>query len=209
MGIDVRQVSVIPDDISIIGTEVVKASHKYDYVFTTGGVGPTHDDVTMKGIAQGFGVRITRHADIINLLHDRFKDSVNDAVLKMAEVPEGAEIIFHNDVRFPVTTFKNIYIFPGIPEYLKRKFSLIKDRLSSSPFYLKRVFLNTHESEIAGALNTVVAENTNVAFGSYPVVDNPDYRVVITIESKSTDHLNRAFDMLLKRLSQHKIVRTE
>jgi molybdopterin-biosynthesis enzyme MoeA-like protein len=74
---------------------------------------------------------------------------------------------------------------------------------------LRRVFLNTHESEIAGALNTVVAENTNVAFGSYPVVDNPDYRVVITIESKSTDHLNRAFDMLLKRLSQHKIVRTE
>jgi molybdenum cofactor synthesis domain-containing protein len=209
LGIDVRRVSVIPDETGIIGNKIVEFSGRYDHVFTTGGVGPTHDDVTMKGIAKGFGVRLIRHPEITKLLHDRFKELMNEAVMKMAEVPEGAEVVFHADLRFPVITFKNIFIFPGIPEYLKRKFTLIKAGLGSSPYYLRRIFLKVHESEIAEALNSFVDENADVTVGSYPVVDNPDYRVVLTLESKSSERLNMAFDNLKSRLSEHMIVRVE
>ncbi len=116
LGVDVRRISIIPDNIEIIGREVTDFSGSYDYVFITGGVGPTHDDVTIAGIAKGFGVRIIRHPEIRKILSARFNNSLNNAVMKMTEVPEGAEIIFREGMRFPAITFKNIFIFPGIPE---------------------------------------------------------------------------------------------
>ena len=209
LGVNVRRISVIPDEIEIIGKEVFDFSHTYDLVFTSGGVGPTHDDVTMAGIAKGFSVKIIRHQEIKNFLSIKYNKPLNDAILKMTEVPEGAEIIVFEDIRFPIISFKNIFIFPGIPEYFKNKFSLIKERFRSSPFYLKWLFLNTHESSIADILNAVVSENTDVDIGSYPVVGNPEYRIMVTIESKSDASLNRALDDLKSKLPENILVRIE
>jgi FAD synthetase len=200
LGVEVRRISVIPDEIDMIGIEALEFSGLFDYVFTTGGVGPTHDDVTMAGIAKGFGVKLVSHPGIKKVLAERFKSSLNDPVMKMTEVPEGAEVIVNDKMRFPIILFKNIYIFPGIPEYLKNKFPFIRERLRSSSFYVKRLFLNAHESHIAGALNNIVKKYRDVIFGSYPVVGRDDYRVVITAESKSADSLKRAFDELTKIL---------
>lgn len=211
LGVEVRRISVIPDEIEVIGKEVAEFSNRYDYVFTTGGVGPTHDDVTMAGIAKGFGVKLVKHPEIKSFLSLRYNNSnsLNEAVFKMTEVPEGAEVIVWENMRFPLVSFKNVFIFPGIPEYLKNKFSLIKEVFSSSPFYLKRLFLNAHEYEIAGVLNLAVAENTDVTFGSYPAVGNPEYSVVVTVESKSDASLNKALDWLMSRLPENMLVRVE
>jgi molybdenum cofactor synthesis domain-containing protein len=209
LGVQVKRISVIPDETAEIAREVVEYSNAFTYVFTTGGVGPTHDDVTMKGIAQGFGVRLVQHPEIQNVLVKRFGNTKNDSVLKMAEVPEVAEVIFHQKMRFPVVSYKNIYIFPGIPEYLRNKFLLIKNRFSSSPFYLRRIFLNTHESEIASILCDVLYENNDVSIGSYPVVGSQDYRVVITVESKSPGSLSNAFNSLKQKLPEGIIVKEE
>ena len=209
LGVDVRCISVIPDEAEIIGEKTVEFSKKYSYVFTTGGIGPTHDDVTISGISKGFGLKIVQHPEIKKILSEKYNNLLNEAVLKMAEVPEGAEVIFYKDMRFPIIYFKNIYIFPGIPEYLKNKFPFIRDRFISSPFYIKRVFLNTHESDIAETLNKIVTEHDKVTIGSYPDVSNTEYRVVITVESKSEDSLNRAFNDMVKRLPVKIIIRTE
>ncbi len=209
LGVDVRRISVIPDEIEIIGREAVEFSNRYDYVFTTGGVGPTHDDVTMAGIAKGFGVKLIKHPEIKKILYSRFNSSLNDAVLKMAEAPEGADLFVMEGIRFPVVSFKNIIIFPGIPEHLKKKFALIKERFRSSIFFLKRLFLNAHESDIAGILNIAVAENTDVIFGSYPVVGIPEYRIIVTAESKSEGSLNKALDNLISKLPEDIVVRVE
>ncbi|MBI4850123.1 MAG: competence/damage-inducible protein A [Nitrospirae bacterium] len=209
LGVDVRRISVIPDEIDIIGTEAEEFSRNYDYVFTSGGVGPTHDDVTMAGIAKGFGVKLVQHPEIEKLLTLRFKNNVNSALLKMTELPEGAEIICEQNMRFPVVSFKNIFVFPGIPDYLQNKFSLIKERFRSSSFYLKKIYLNTYESEIAERLNVVVAEHSGVAFGSYPITGAKEYRVLITAESKSEGSLSKAVDDLLRRLPQDIIVKVE
>ena len=139
LGVDVRRISVIPDDVDSIGLEVKQFSRDFDYVFTTGGVGPTHDDVTMQGIASGFGVNLVQNAELLNVLTSRYTGAMNEWVLKMAEVPEDSEIIANKDTRFPVVLFKNIFIFPGIPEYLRSKFPLVRDRIISAPYYMKQI----------------------------------------------------------------------
>jgi len=209
LGVSVVRISVIPDDIETIGKEAARCSQSYDYVFTSGGVGPTHDDITMAGIARGFGVKLVSHPILEGKFRVRYGDSVNEAVMKMADVPEGAEIIDLGDKSFPVVLFKNIYIFPGIPEYLRKKFSSIKERFRCSSFHVKRFFLNAEESDIAAILNLVVVENAEVTFGSYPVIENPEYKIMITLESKAEASLNKALGELLQKIPQRLVVRIE
>ena len=127
----------------------------------------------------------------------------------MAEVPEGAEVIDFSDMSFPLVMYRNIFVFPGIPEYLRNKFSLIKERFRSPAFYLRRLFLNANESDIAEILNTIVAENREVSFGSYPVLGNPAYQIIITAESKSEDAVSKSMDELLRRMPKNIIARAE
>ncbi len=209
LGVDVRSISVIPDELEIIGDEAVRFSNKYDYVFTSGGVGPTHDDVTMAGIALGFGVPLVEHPDIKEILLSKCGDLLNEAVMKMTKVPDGSYVEYNEKMRFPIVSFNNIYIFPGIPEYIRNKFAVIKEKFRSTAFYLNRLYLNCHESVIAEILNKVVSENNEVAFGSYPVLGQSDYRVIITAESKSEDSLKQALFSLMETLPSDVIVRTE
>ena len=209
LGIDVRRISVIPDEVEIIGDEVSHFSAQYDFVFTSGGVGPTHDDVTMAGIAEGFQVDLVRSGEIEDMLRSRYKRDLNDAILKMTRVPEGAEIIHHGTMRFPVVVYKNVFIFPGIPDYVKNKFTAIKERFRAGSFFIKKLYLDTHESDITEILNRVVDENVDVSFGSYPVLNMPDYRVIITAESRSEGPLQSAMDSLLQSLPQSVVVRIE
>lgn len=209
LGVSLLRISVIPDDVEVIGSEAALFSGSFDFVFTSGGVGPTHDDITMEGIAKGFGVGLMRHPELEKRFRQRYGDAVNEAVLRMADVPEGAGLIELGETRFPLVTFRNICIFPGIPRYLREKFSLIKEKFRSSAFYLKRLFLNAEESEITAVLNRVVEDNRNVIFGSYPSLGNPEYRILVTAESKSEDDLNAAMERLLEGLPKEIVVKVE
>ncbi len=209
LGVNLLRISVIPDDIEIIGKETSAFSSQYDFVFTSGGVGPTHDDVTMEGIARGFGVGLTSRPEFEKYFRSKCGDRLNDAVLKMTKVPEGAEVIDLGNMSFPLVLFNNIFIFPGIPDYLRKKFSLVKERFRSSAFHLRRFFLDAMESDIAETLNAVVAESMDVSFGSYPVIGNPEYQIIVTAESKSEDALNRAAEEFLSRIPGEIVVRVE
>lgn len=209
LGVSLKRISVIPDDIKIIGSEAAEFSRHYDFVFTSGGVGPTHDDVTMEGIAKGFAVKLVSHPRFVEYFRSKYGWPLNNAILKMTEVPEGSEIIDLNNMSFPLVLFRNIFVFPGIPEYLRNKFSLIKERFRFSAFYLKRIFLDANESDIAEILNAIVAENKDVSFGSYPILDNPEYRIIVTIESKSEGSVIKAVEELMRRIPNKIIVRVE
>ncbi|MDO8282927.1 MAG: competence/damage-inducible protein A [Thermodesulfovibrionia bacterium] len=208
LGVDVRRISVIPDELDVIGKEARDFSVAYDFVFTTGGVGPTHDDVTMEGIAQGFGVRLVRSPLIRNILSSLY-DSMNDAVLKMADVPDGSDIIFNEKMRFPVVNFKNIYIFPGIPGYLKNKFPLIRERFASSSIYLNKIFLKTRESDVAAVLSELDSSENGITIGSYPILECDDFNLIVTVESRSMDSLERAMRKLIEKLPGEGIIKIE
>jgi len=207
LGVSVMRISVIPDDVDAIGREAAWFSKRFDFVFTSGGVGPTHDDVTMEGIAEGFGVSLARRPELERRFRLRYGDSANAAVLKMAEVPEGTEIIDLGSTRFPLVSFRNIFIFPGIPGYLREKFSLIQERFRLPSFLLKKFFLNAEETEIAEILTTIVRDNADVAFGSYPVLENPGYKIVVTLESKSEDSVDKAVKDFLRRIPAEAVVK--
>ncbi len=209
LGVEVQRISTIQDEIELIGREVADFSKRFDLVFTSGGVGPTHDDVTIDGIARGFGVRVVRHPDIVRRMHQRLGNDVNEARLRMANVPEGATLLATEALFAPVVNFRNVYIFPGIPRILEERFHAIKERFREAPYFLKNVYLKYGEGVIAVMLNEVLAKFPELMLGSYPVLDIPDYKVKVTLESKDSDYLDRALQNFLASLPDGAVHRIE
>ncbi len=209
LGVEVQRISVIPDEIELIGNEAASFARQFDFVFTTGGVGPTHDDVTMAGIARGFGLRVIHHPELERRLRERHGNNINEARLRMAEVPEGAELLGEGTLYAPVVKLRNIYIFPGIPKILHERFQVIKESFRDTPFYLKVVYVKEGEGVIASILNNLLAGFPELLLGSYPVLDNSDYKVKVTLESKDMRYLEQAFQKLLTTLPEGAIHRIE
>jgi molybdenum cofactor synthesis domain-containing protein len=207
LGVEVRRITVIPDEVDLIALEVARFSADYDVVFTSGGVGPTHDDVTIEGVARAAGVRVVRHPALVALLEAFYKERLNEAHLKMAEVPEGAELLSDESVRFPTILMRNVYILPGVPEIFRRKFDALRERFRDQPIFLKNVFVSIGEGSLADHLNALVREYPALLCGSYPEFSNPEYKVKVTLESRDPAFLDRALAELLKRLPADSIVR--
>lgn len=209
LGVDVRRVSVIADDPDAIGREVSQCSETYGYVLTAGGVGPTHDDLTILGIARGFGQPVRRDPDLEKILQNYYKDTLNEAQLKLCEVPQGATLLNREGLSFPVIRFRNVYIFPGIPAILRKKFETIKEQFREDPFFLRMLFLSAQEDRIAHYLITVLRFYPSLELGSYPEIDRMDYQVKVTMESKDKAYLDAAYQYLLTLLPAQFVVRSE
>jgi FAD synthetase len=207
LGVDVQRISVVPDDVTVIAQEVATFSQQFDVVFTSGGVGPTHDDVTMAGVARAMKVAVIRHPTLVGLLRQFYGDAVNDAHLRMAEVPEGAELVGGESVRFPTVVAGNVYILPGVPEIFRRKFAAIRERFRDAPIHLRNVFVRIGEGTLAAHLDALLAEFPALMLGSYPEFDNPEYRVKVTLESRDVAYLERAMTAFLTRLPADAVVR--
>jgi molybdenum cofactor synthesis domain-containing protein len=208
LGVDLQRILVIPDDVEIIARETRVMSEAYDYVFTSGGIGPTHDDLTMDGIASAFGVPIERSESIVNRLQRAIGNDLNQSQLKMALVPKGAQLLDVGDLWFPVVIFENVHILPGIPELLRKKFESISQRFKGVPILLKRVYVKRLESEIAESLNDLLGDFPELMLGSYPKIGVEAFHVLLTLESRDAGYLQSALDALLQRLpgeSIHKI----
>ena len=209
LGVEVQKISTIQDDIEIIGKEVAAFSDRFDYVFTSGGVGPTHDDVTIEGVAHGLGVRVVRHPDIERRMRQRLGDQVNEARLRMANVPEGATLLATEAPFAAIVKIRNIYIFPGIPRILEERFHAIKERFRDTPYYLKNVYVRYGEGVIASILNELLVNFPNLMLGSYPVLELPDYKVKVTLESKDANYLEQALRAFIASLPADAVHRVD
>jgi FAD synthetase len=209
LGVALRRILVIPDELDEIAEAVRALQPAFDIVFTSGGVGPTHDDITMAGIARGLGRRVIRHPFLEEKIREFSGDKINEARLKMSEVPEGAELSFEGGLRFPTVMVDNIYILPGIPELFREKFLAIKARFAVDPYFLRIVYLRAAESAIAASLNATLTAFPLLQLGSYPTLHDAEYRVRVTLESKDAEYLNRAFEHLMRQLPGDMVVRTE
>jgi len=206
LGVDVRKISVVADDVNTIALEVQSFSKSYDYVFSTGGVGPTHDDLTMEGVARGFGQTIKRNAELEAALRGYYAAELVEPNLRMADVPEGTKLIRGPGLWFPVIVVENVYIFPGVPEIFQRKFRRIREMFREKPYHLREVFLRADEGQIASILNDVLLRFPDLLLGSYPYFDDRAYSIKLTLESKEPTYLEAAHEALLGELARIDLV---
>ena len=209
LGVDLERILTIPDEVDTIAREVLVLSKAYDFVFTSGGIGPTHDDMTMESIALAFGRDVVLHTGMVERLERAQKKPLNDAMKKMAMLPDGATCLDAGDLWFPIVVVENVHIFPGIPELFQKKFESIRERFTGVPFQLRRVYVKAYESEIADELHALLGEFPELLLGSYPRIAEQDYRVLLTLESRDGDYLDRATESLRARLPASTIHRIE
>lgn len=210
IGVTLRQIAVIPDELPVIADTVRDFHDRFDLVFTSGGVGPTHDDITIEGVALALDRTVIRHPQLEAKLRAYLNGRpANDAYLKMAEAPDGAELIADGGVRFPTIKVDNVYVLPGIPDIFRQKFLALKGRFVADPYHLKVLYTREYESVVAGFLNETLRAFPDLMLGSYPRNDDPEYRVKITLESKDERYVERAFRHLLTLLPRECVVKTE
>lgn len=208
LGVDLERIVTIPDVVETIATDVRTMSRACDFVFTSGGIGPTHDDLTIEGVAAAFERPVIRSTSIADRIRRATGKEPNESQLKMAMVPEGATLLDAGDLWFPLVVVENVYILPGIPELLRKKFESARDRFRGVPFVLKRVYVKHRESEIADSLNALLLEFPELLLGSYPKIQEESFQVLLTLESRDAGYLQKALDGLLERLpagSVHKV----
>ena len=172
-GIRLNEARVIPDDEGIIVATVNECRAKYDYVFTTGGIGSTHDDITAKSIALAFGVPFGRNAEAEEIIRTHYIDGnnndLNEARLSMADMPKGAELISNPVSKAPGFKMENVYVMAGVPAIARAMFDGLKHTLAGGRV-LKSRTVNTDLTEgvIAEHLGRVQDAHSGVEIGSYP-----------------------------------------
>jgi molybdenum cofactor synthesis domain-containing protein len=209
MGVDVERIVTIPDDLQQIASEVKAMSDAYDFVFTSGGIGPTHDDLTIEGVAAGFGVSVEHSVSIEDRIRRATGTEPSETLLRMARVPLGSQLLDTGDLWFPLVVMRNVYIFPGVPELLRKKFEDARERFRGVPFVLKKVYVRERESDIAPALNELLQEYPQLILGSYPRIGQEAFQVMLTLESRDAGYVQEALDALLAKLSVESVHRVE
>jgi molybdenum cofactor synthesis domain-containing protein len=209
IGVALARIVTIPDELPLIAEEVAYCSSRFDFVVTSGGVGPTHDDLTMEGVAIAFKRKLVLHPVLERLIRDHFQARSLEAGLKMAEVPEGAVLNDAGDIRFPTVQIENVYVLPGIPQLFESKLLALRTRFATDPYFMRAIYLTSHEGVIAEHLNDCMHNFPDLMLGSYPRMGDPEYRVKLTLESKDHEYLERAFRHLMDLLPAGDVVKTE
>jgi len=212
LGVHLLEIRILPDRVDEIVEAVERAARKADWVFTSGGVGPTHDDVTVCAVSRALDRPIARCAELaeaIRVLHRRHHAGADPpaAALRMADVPEGTRLM--GDPSFPTLVVGNVIMLPGVPEFFRLQFDRVSGLLASPPFRLACVFLSVGEGYIATVLEGVAAEHPSVEIGSYPRFDDADHRVKVTLEAKDAGKVAAALAAVLEALPPGSVVRTE
>lgn len=209
IGVDLERILTIADDVEIIARELRAMSETFDYVMTSGGIGPTHDDVTMEAVAKAFDLPLELDRELQNRIEKATGDYFNESMRKMAMLPKGARVEEAGELWFPLISVHNVFILPGIPDLFERKFESVRKQLEGVPISLRRVYVTSHESEIAVHLNELLSEFSELMLGSYPRIGEADFRVMLTLESRDEQYLQLALDSLLSRLAPDTIHRVD
>jgi len=204
LGLRCTALSVIPDVEETIAATIRDAADAVDWVFTTGGVGPTHDDVTMKSVAMAFDLPLEEHETFAAFLRSHPTRGSSPERLRMAQVPAGAHVDLSGV--FPQVRVRNVWIFPGVPKLLQRKFELVAPLLGGMPMSCSAVYSSLSESDIARRLEAVVETWPRVELGSYPQWLDSGYRVLITLESLDEDALRGARNQLVDSLAEEELI---
>lgn len=193
LGIELRSIAVVPDDRERIAVELQRLLREVEVVFTSGGVGPTHDDVTIEAVALAQGLRAVSHPELEEILVRQLGERATEAHHLMTRVPEGASLLGSADFRWPLIVAGSVWIFPGVPELFRSKLVLVREYLRGpQPFFSEFVDLQAEEAEIKTELDQVVEAHPGVEIGSYPKWFDSRYKTRITFDARSAELVHRA-----------------
>jgi molybdenum cofactor synthesis domain-containing protein len=207
LGIEVKEVRIIPDDEKIIIDTVNKLRKKFNYIFTTGGIGPTHDDITAESISSAFNLEYGFHKEAFSILENYYKPGeFTEGRQKMAKMPITAKLIINPSSGAPGFFVENVFCLPGVPSILKSMLGGLNNVLvGGEPVISKTLNLRTVESEIAKSLSDVQNQNNEVEIGSYPFFRAGQLGVSIVLRSTDQKKIDNCNEQILKFIKEKKI----
>ncbi len=207
IGVKVEEVRVIPDIEKTIVDSVNSLRKVYDYIFTTGGIGPTHDDITAQSIAKAFNLKYEIHKEGYKILEKYYKPGeFNEGRQKMIWMPKDAKLILNPTSGAPGFNIENVFCLPGVPSILKSMLGSLKnDIIGGDPILSHTISLRTVESEIANSLTKVQDNNKEVEIGSYPFFQAGKLGVSIVIRSENQNKIDICTSQILDFVKQKKI----
>lgn len=195
-GVGLREVRVVADDSAAIVAAVQDLSARYDYLFTSGGIGPTHDDITADCIAAAFGATIGVRKDAFDLLDAHYKrqnKEFNEARQRMARIPDGATLIENPVSIAPGFTMENVHVMAGVPSVFEAMVASVLPTLTGGAPLLSQTYrINRGEGDIAGPLGELAAEYPDISIGSYPFTENGMFGANIVMRSTDAAQLDAA-----------------
>jgi molybdenum cofactor synthesis domain-containing protein len=207
IGVKAQEVRVIPDIEEVIIKTVNELSKKNDYVFTTGGIGPTHDDITAQSISKAFNLDYEIHKKAFKILEAYYKPGeFNEGRQKMVWMPKNAKLILNPTSGAPGFYVKNVFCLPGVPSILKSMLGGLKNEIvGGEPILSHTISLRTVESEIAESLTNVQNNNDDIEIGSYPFFQAGKLGVSIVIRSENQLKIDKCSSEVLEFVNQKKI----
>ena len=207
IGVKVNEVRVVPDVEKKIVDTLNILRKENDYVFTTGGIGPTHDDITAQSVAKAFGLKYEIHKEAFKILEAYYKPGeFNEGRQKMVWMPENAELILNPTSGAPGFSIKNVFCLPGVPSILKSMLGGLKNKIvGGQPILSHTISLKTVESEIAGSLTKVQDKNKEVEIGSYPFFHAGKLGVSIVLRSEDQSKIDNCNSQILEFIKEKKI----
>lgn len=204
-GISLREVRIVADDAPAIVAAVRALSEAYDHVFTSGGIGPTHDDITADCVAEAMGVSIDVRSDARDLLVAhcaRQGIELNDARLRMARIPDGATLIDNPVSAAPGFTIGNVHVMAGVPSIFQAMVeNLLVTLTGGLPVLSRSLTVNRPEGEVAGPLGVIATDFPDLSFGSYPFIRDGRYGTNVVVRGTDVARLDDAEARLAQMLA--------
>jgi molybdopterin-biosynthesis enzyme MoeA-like protein len=198
LGIRLERALIIGDDRARVAGEVRALSASHDVVFTSGGVGPTHDDVTLQAVADGFGVPIEIHPHLAGLVRSHYGAACTSDHLLMARVPVGAELRACPDVQWPTVVMRNVWVMPGVPELFRMKLLIVREHLVGPSVIVSRaLFTQMEETDLKPLLDRAVALHPRIEIGSYPKWFDASYKTQVTFDGVVESQVEAAVQELI------------
>jgi len=201
-GCKLSEIAVVPDIKSDIIDSLSRLRHRYDAVITSGGIGPTHDDITMESIAESFAVPLLEHQDTIAKLHEYYAGDINAGRRRMARLPENAEPIICEKSFMPGAHIDNVYVLAGVPEIFASQLETFLHDFGGTPYIRHEIEVNIPESLFAKPLEDIQIQIPDVEIGSYPRLCGKKACGKICLSSQNQNKLNHAIALVEKMLGR-------
>lgn len=201
LGVELKRVVMVLDDIDTIAKEVRELAATHDWLITSGGVGPTHDDVTIDAVAKAFDMKVVSSPEVEDMIRAHYGERCTPGHLRMALMPEGAALEVSPDIRWPTLRVKNTWLLPGIPEVFRMKLPVVVSRITAGKPYISRaVYTQLEEGNLKPLLDAVVAAFPDVGVGSYPKWRDPTYKTKLTFDGRDEEKVIAATDAFIATL---------